>query len=72
MVLVSVCENDASELFLIASDICEIRYYAVDARHVLVGEAHSHINDDHVVAVFESGHVLADLAEAAKRDNFQF
>ena len=67
MVLVSVRDKDASELILVASDVCEVRYYAVNARHVLFGEAHAAVNDYHVAPVFYCGHVLADLADAAQR-----
>ena len=67
MVLVSVCEHDAPELRNVIPDVREIRDDAVDARHVLLGEAHADVDDYHVVAVLEDGHVLTDLVKAAQR-----
>ena len=67
MVLMSVSEHDSPELALVAPYICEIRNDAVYARHVLVGEAHSDIDYYDVISIFKSSHVLADLAETAKR-----
>ena len=65
MVLVAVSDDDALKLLVISSDVCKIRNNAVDARHVLFREAHAAVDDDDVVVVFEGGHVLADLANAA-------
>ena len=67
MVLVTMRNDDAPELFLVASDVSEVRDDAVYAGHVLFGEAHAAVNDDHVIAVFYRGHVLADLSDAAQR-----
>lgn len=69
MILVSVCDKDASELLLVASDISEIRDDAVNAGHVLFREAHAAVDDDDVVIVFEGGHVLADLSDTAQRND---
>ncbi len=41
----------------------------VDAEHLLVGEHQAAVDDDDVVAVLEHVHVLADLADAAERDD---
>lgn len=68
MVFVTVCDNDALELFVIAPDICEIRDDAIDARHVFFREAHAAVNDNYVVVVFKGGHVLADLADSTQRN----
>ena len=65
MILVTVCDDDAPEFFPVTPDISEIRYHAVDARHVLFRETHAAVDDDDVVVVFKGGHVLADLADTA-------
>ena len=67
VVFVSVCDENASELFLVASDVSEVRDDAVYAGHVLFGEAHAAVNDYHVATIFYRGHVLADLADTAQR-----
>ena len=67
VVFVSVRDENASELILVASDVSEVRDDAVYARHVLFGEAHAAVNDDHVAPIFYRGHVLADLADTAQR-----
>ena len=36
---------------------------------VVVGEHDARVDEDHVVAVLDDGHVLADLVEPAERDD---
>ena len=43
----------------------------IDAVHLLVGEHEPAVDDDDLVAVLEDEHVLADLADAAERDDLQ-
>ena len=43
----------------------------VDAGLVVLGEQHAAVDDEQAAAVLEHGHVAADLAEAAERDDAQ-
>ena len=72
VVLVAVGDEHAAQLALVLHQIGEIGDDRIDAVHVLVGEAHAAVDDDHVLAILQNGDVLADLIQAAQRDNFQF
>ena len=71
MVLVTVRDDDAAQLVLVLHDVAEVRQDQVDARVVLVGEHDARVDDDHVVAVLDHGHVLAYLVKPAERDDAQ-
>ncbi len=49
----------------------EVRQDQVDAGLVHVGEQHAAVDDQQLAVVLEDGHVAADLAEAAQRDDPQ-
>ena len=72
VVLVTVGEKNASDLIGIFLQICYIRYYQIDTKHILVGESKTAVNYDYVVAVFEYRQVFADLAKTAQHHYFQF
>ena len=65
-------QDQAADPICVCFQVCEIREDDVDAVHVLVGKSHTAVDDDDIASEFEYGHILADLAEAAKRDDFQF
>ena len=67
MVFVAVRDADAAYAALFAFEVCDIGQYQVYAEHFFFGKAHAHINDNNVFAVFNYGHVLADLAQPADR-----
>lgn len=69
MVLMPVRDRDTADFVFILYDIVEIGDYKVDSRHTFIGERHAAINNKAVISAFIHGHVFADLAEAAKRDN---
>jgi len=48
----------------------EYAHYQDDA--AAIREAHAAVDDDDLAAVLIDGHVLADLVETAKRNDFQF
>ena len=50
-------------------DVADVRDDEVDAEHLLFGEHEAGVDGDHVVAVLEQHHVLADLAETAEGDD---
>ena len=71
VVLVGVGEEDAPDLFPVLLQIGDVGNDHVHPQKVLVGEGHAGVDDDHVAAVFQHGHVFADLVETAQRDDPQ-
>ena len=72
MVFVSVCENDALNLFRVADQIRDIVDDEVYAEHIVVGKSESAVDDENIIAIFKHGQVFSDLAEAAERNDTQF
>lgn len=72
MVLMPVREYHAADSVRVGSEIAYVGQDYVDAVHIFIREAHAAVNDDYIAAALERRHILADLAEAAQRDYFQF
>ena len=72
MVFVPVRDEDRPEVLAAIENVADVRNHKVDAEHVLGREHEPAIDGDHVVLVLEEHHVLADLAETAKRDDAQW
>ena len=72
VVFVSVGDEHTPELPGICDDIGKVGDHQVHAVHVLLGEAHAAVHDDHVLAVLQNGHILSDFVQTAQRDDFQF
>ncbi len=72
MVLVAVGDDEAPELLPVFLQIGHVRDHHVDARHIVVRERQSAVDDDDILPVFEEGHVLSDLAQAPQGDELQF
>ena len=70
MILMAVGDNDTAEAVLVLLKIGEVRYYQINARHVLVRECKSAVYDDDTVLILENGDVHTDLFQTAKRYNF--
>ena len=51
-----------------AFQVIEVGQDEVYAEHFFFGEAHAHVDQHDVFAVFDDGHIFADLAEAADGD----
>ena len=66
MVLVAVCQKHAADLFLILNQIRHVRDDKVDAVHVVLGESEAAVDDNDILAVFENGHIFANLIESPK------
>lgn len=67
----AVRQKNAAHLIPVLHQVRNIGHDEIDAGHVLVvGEREPRVDDDDVVAVFEGGHVLADFAHAAEKENF--
>jgi len=71
VVLVAVGDHDAAQLVLALDDVGVVGQDEVDARELGVGEHDAGVHDDHIVAVLEDRHVLADSVEPAERDDPQ-
>ena len=72
VVLVTVGDEHAPQPPVVLHKIAHIGDHAVDAVHIIAGEGHAAVHHDDLAAVLIGGHVLADLVETAKRDDFQF
>ena len=70
MVFMPVREENAADLVFILDEIGDIGEDEVDARHLFGREDDARVDDDDVVPVLDGGHVLADLADAAKEEYF--
>ena len=69
MVLMAVGDDDAAELILVLEDIGVIGQDEVDAGLGIIGEHQTGIDEDHVIAALENGHILADAVKTAERDD---
>ena len=72
MVLVAVGDDEAPELLPVLLQIGHVRDHHVDARHIVVRERQSAVDDHDVLPVLEEGHILSDLAHAPQGDELQF
>ena len=69
MVFVPVGQHYAPDAFLVLEKIGKIRDDDIHAEHFRIGKHESGVYDDHVAAVFQDGHIQADLADTAERDD---
>ncbi len=72
VVLMSVGEEDAPNTVAVFDEVGKIGDNHVNAVHIVVGEAHAYVHDNHISAVLVDGQVFANLVQAAKGNNFQF
>ena len=66
MVLMPVGQEHAADLVFVFDQVRHVGNDQVDAVHFLIREAKTAVDDDDILAVFEYGHILADLVETAK------
>ena len=71
VVLVAVGEDDGLDVVEPVPDVGEVREDQVDAGLVVLGEQHAAVDDEQPAGVLEDGHVAADLAQPAERDDAQ-
>ena len=71
MVLVTMRDDDAAQLVLVLENIGVIRQHQVDAGLGVVGEHEACIDEHHIRAALDCGHVLADAVKASQRDDPQ-
>ena len=67
VVFVPVREDDGVDAAV--AQVADVRQNEVDAKMLVPGEREARVDDDDLVAVLVDRHVLADLAEAAQRDD---
>ena len=72
VVLVAVGDEEAAQLLRVPGKIGHVGDDKVYAVHVFLGEGNAAVDHNHVLAVFQHRHVLADFIQTAKGDNFQF
>src|SRR6202035_81530 len=71
VVLMGVREDQRLDVVEPVLQVAEVRQDQVDARLVRLGEQHAAVDDEQPPEVLEDGHVPADLAETAERDDAQ-
>ena len=69
VVLVRVGDDEGLDALALVAQVGDVRHDEVDAVHLLLGEHEAAVDDDDLVGELEDGHVLADLADAAERDD---
>jgi hypothetical protein len=67
MIDMSVGDTDSDDFLPLT--VCEIRNRTVDTELVLISELETHIDDDHLILIFESHTVETYLLCSTKRDN---
>jgi hypothetical protein len=72
MVLVAVGDDDARDVARAFPQVGEIGQHEVDAHHVGRGKAQPDVHEHDRAVVLDDGHVLADLAQPAEREDTQF
>ena len=70
MVFVAMRQEHTAYFVLVFDKIGHIGNDQINAIHLIVREAETAVNDDDILAVFKHGHILADLIQTAKRDDF--
>ena len=69
MILVPVGQHDRLDVLLALAQVGEVRQHQVDAELVGRREAQARVDHDDPPVVLDDGHVLADLAEPAQRQD---
>ena len=69
VILVPVREHDRAHHLLPLAEVREVRQDEVDAEMLVAREREPGVDDDDRAVRLVDGHVLADLAEAAERDD---
>ena len=69
MILVAVRDHDRLDVVCPLAQVAEIRQHQVDAEHLGGREAQPGVDHDDPPVVLHDGHVLADLAQPAERED---
>jgi hypothetical protein len=68
---VTVRHDDRLDVLGALAQVGEVRQHQVDADHLGGREAQADVDDHDPAVVFDDRHVLADLAQAAERQDAQ-
>ena len=71
MILMPVGDKQPPETVVVLHQIADIGDDTVNTVHIVTGERHAAVHHDDLTAVFICGHVLADLVETAKGNDFK-
>ena len=71
VVLVAMGEDQGADELLVFLEKTQVGHHQVDAQQLGLGEHHSGIDDDDVIAVADGGHVHAKLAASTQGDYLQ-
>src|SRR5690242_10036746 len=71
MVLVAVGDDPAPDLVSLVQQVCDVGDDEVDAQHLVLGEHQAAVDEEDLLPALEGHHVLADLAQATERDDFE-
>ena len=69
MVFMSMRQHNTTNFISVGLHICEVRNDNVNTRHVHIRECQSAVQDKHIIATFENGHILSDFIQTAQRNN---
>ena len=72
VVLMAVGDEKATHFVGVFDQISHIGNDQVHAVHFIFREAQTAVDYDHILPIFQDGHILTDLIEAPQGDNFQF
>lgn len=59
----SVGQNNCAQLVLILYNICEIRYYCVNAGHVIFRKRYAAVYENHIIISFKNSQVFAPISQ---------
>ena len=69
VILVTVRQDDRAQRARRIAQVAEVGQHEVDAQHLVAREAEPGVDQDALAVLLDHGHVLADLAETAERDD---
>ena len=69
VVLMAVGQKHAADAVLVLDEIGYVGNDQIHAQHVLFGEDGAAVHDQHILAVFHHGDILAKFVYAAQRNN---
>ena len=72
MVLVTMSNDHADDLFLVLQQIRDVGNNQINPRQAFVGKLGASVYDDNIVAVLHKIHIFADFMDAAESANRQF
>src|SRR5579859_3768487 len=68
MVLMSMSDKDAADALFFVVQVARIGDNKVNAKHFIVGEHRTRIDNHDVVPIFDDHHILSDFSQSSERD----